>query len=60
MTQSRHSFSVGGNKGSSMFNARSIIFTDLHSFVRIVDSLRQTNLLLLLIRIPIRYINWCV
>ena len=40
MTQSRHSFSVGGNKGSSMFNARSIIFTDLHSFVRIVDSLQ--------------------
>lgn len=41
MTQSRRSFSVG-DKGSSMFNACSIIFTDQNSFLRIVDSL-QTN-----------------
>ena len=40
MMQSRHSFSVGGNKGASMFNACSIIFTDYHSFVRIVNSLQ--------------------
>ena len=41
MTQSRRSFSVG-DKGSSMFNACSIIFTDQNSFLRIVNSL-QTN-----------------
>ena len=36
MTQSRRSFSVGG----AMFNPRSIVFTDHHSFVRIVESLQ--------------------
>ena len=41
MMQSRRSFSVG-DKGSSMFNACSIIFTDQNSFLRIVNSL-QTN-----------------
>ena len=41
MTQSRRSFSVG-DKGASMFNACSIIFTDQNSFIRIVNSL-QTN-----------------
>ena len=42
MTQSRRSFSVGG-KGSSMFNACSIIFTDQNSFLRIVDSLQRNE-----------------
>lgn len=41
MTQSRRSFSVGGGK-PSMFNACITIFTDYHSYRRIVESL-ETN-----------------